>query len=213
MHNIVIFGASGFAREVFFIVKRLGLEEKINYFVISDNDFIDNNHYQGVPIKSESDFFDGIKDNEIDIIIAVASPNIRKLIHEKIIHKCANVNFPNIIDPSVIYDDSLKIGMGNIICSGTVLTVDICIKDFTHINLNCTVGHETVIGSFNTISPGCNISGNVKLHNKIFIGSGSVVLEQKSINESITVGAGTIVNRDLIDSGTYVGAPVRNIKK
>ena len=97
--------------------------------------------------------------SEIGCIIAIGDPESRKKIVKKITKD--NVIFPTIIHPSVIKSNYVKIGKGTIIQAGVILTCDIIIKEFVHINIHSTVGHDCKIGDFVTLSPGVHISGKI----------------------------------------------------
>ena len=58
----------------------------------------------------------------------------------------------------------------------------------------------------------CGKNGGVKIGQECFIGIGSVIVNNISVESRITVGAGTVVVKDLIDAGTYVGNPAKKIK-
>ena len=73
--------------------------------------------------------------------------------------------------PNVEYDhDYVEIGEGVVVCAGSILTVNIVVEPHAQINLDCTVGHDAVIGAYSTLSPGVHISGNVTLEPYTFIG-------------------------------------------
>jgi len=96
---------------------------------------------------------------------------------------------------------------GTIICPGAVLTTNLKLGRFVIVNLNCTVGHDAVIGDFCTLSPGVHVSGNVKIGNCCYIGSGAVIREGITICDGVTIGAGAVVLNDITDPGIYVGVP------
>jgi sugar O-acyltransferase (sialic acid O-acetyltransferase NeuD family) len=104
-----------------------------------------------------------------------------------------------------------EIKHGSIICPGTILTCDSFIGRHVIINLNCTIGHDCVIGDFVTISPGANISGNVTIGNLCYIGSNAVIRDKITICDNVTIGAGGVVVKDITEPGVYVGNPVKKI--
>ena len=60
-----------------------------------------------------------------------------------------------LIHPNVEYDrDYVAIADGVVICAGTILTVNISVEQHAQINLDCTVGHDAVVGAYSTLSPG-----------------------------------------------------------
>lgn len=215
----VIFGASGFAKEAFLICRRLNkannnITNNIDYFVVEEKDSTNGSALHGIPIISESSFFNHFADVELSAFIAIGSPAIRKSVVEKISSWNAKVNFPTLIDPSVIMDEEVGrvvIDEGVIICAGVILTTDIKIGRFTHINLDTTIGHDVEIASFTTLSPGCHISGKVSIGNDVFCGTGTVILENLSIADQTTLGAGCVVVKNITESGIYTGVPVKRM--
>lgn len=211
-----IFGASGFAREVEFYISECNNTSKLTFsvyaFVVRDSEYIEGQFINNIKVISETEYFNLFHNVELhNCIIAVGSPDLKAKIYNKINSK--NTEFPSIIHPSVIFDcRSFKMGKGSIICPGTILTTDILIGDFVHLNINSTVGHECEIGDFTTVSPGVQISGNVKIFEKSFIGTGAAILERISIKSNTIIGAGALVTKSIEEAGTYVGMPVKKIK-
>jgi sugar O-acyltransferase (sialic acid O-acetyltransferase NeuD family) len=211
-----IFGASGFAKEVEWLIYERNKHAKeptiVHNFIVADTDYVENQRINGIAVISEAVYFHQFhKTEKHNCIIAVGSSVIR----EKIIAKISSDNtlFPNLIHPSVCYDERFTtFGQGNIICSGVIITTNIAINNFVHINLDVTIGHDSSIGNFTTISPGVHVSGNVNMECNIFIGTGATILENVSIAENAIIGASTLVNKSIVESGTYVGIPAKKIK-
>jgi sugar O-acyltransferase (sialic acid O-acetyltransferase NeuD family) len=125
-----------------------------------------------------------------------------------------NVKFPTLIHPSVICsDDFVSIGKGCIICAGTVLTCNIEIQDFVILNLMCTVGHDTIIKHYSSAMPSVNISGEVIIHQGVYIGTGAKIINQLEIGRNTVVGAGAVVSKSLPSNCTAVGIPAKIIKQ
>ncbi len=211
-----IFGASGFAKEVEFYIfeSNNNPQTKLDVyaFVVHDSEFQAGNSINGIQIISENHYFNTFHKSEMhNCVIAVGSPTLKEKIYNKL--NCETTVFPTIIHFSVIYDRrTVKIGKGSIICPGNLITTEIEIGDFVHLNLNTTVGHECEIGNFSTISPGVQISGNVKISTNVFIGTGAAVLEKVEIAANTIIGASALVNKTIEEAGTYVGMPVKRIK-
>lgn len=204
-----IFGTKGFAKEVEFII--FDNDASANVTFVSENNSEDlGTKINGRDVISESDFFNILE--PLECYIAVGSPKIRKKIYDKLKDK-TNIVFPNLIHKSAVYDSRfLHLGMGNIVCANSSITTNIKFGNFIHINLNCTVGHDTIIGDFVTCSPNCNISGNVVIGDNVYLGTNCIIIEKKNIVSNTVVGAGCVVVKDLLETGTYVGMPAKKIK-
>lgn len=211
MMDIVIFGAGGFGREIQWLIERVN-ERSLEWNILG---YIDDN----VEIDTEVDGYRVLGDIEwllecgtsLAVACAVGNSEIRKRIIDKISEN-KNIFFPNLIDPSVLMSIRVDMGVGNLICAGTILTVDIEFGDFNIINLDCTIGHDVNLASFVVIYPSVNISGNVEIGEGCEIGTGTQILQGKVIAKGVIIGAGSVVTKDIIETGTYVGVPTKKIK-
>ena len=197
MKDIVIIGAGGFGREVAWLIERINNESptwKIKGF-IDDNEQLWGKQEDNYKVLGGTDYLK--KCGEIYAVCAVGSASVRKRIVSKF--QNSKVKFATVIDPSVIISDRVQIGEGTIICAGTIITVDV------------KIGNH-IIGDFVTIYPSANISGNVLIGGETELGTGMQIIQGKEIGTNIIIGAGAVVVKDCIDSGTYVGNPARKIK-
>ena len=211
MEKIAIIGCGGFGREVKMLIDQIN-EINPQYEIIG---FYDDNTNQpkninGIPFLGELD-----KINEINfncaIALGIGTPQTKKSIIDKISNP--HISFPNLIHPrALIGKDNVFLGKGNIICSGVIITVDIVIQDFITLNLSCTVGHDTHIKSFASFMPSVNISGEVNIEECVYVGTGAKIINQLSIGDKTTVGAGAVVSKSLPANCTAVGIPAKPIK-
>lgn len=150
-------------------------------------------------------------DSDINIVIAIGKACVRKKMFDKI-NNIKEFQYPNLIDPDAIFDENIKIGIGNTIAAGTIATTNIEIGNFNVINTSCTIGHDTYIKNFVTIYPGANISGSVNVQECVEIGSGSQIIQGKDIGKNVIIGMGAVVINDIQDNITVVGVPAKNIE-
>jgi sugar O-acyltransferase (sialic acid O-acetyltransferase NeuD family) len=211
MKNIAIIGAGGFGREVKTILDSINKVTPSYFFVGFYDDGLQKGEIvNGFPVLG------GVEDiNEINedcsIVIAIGDPKIKSSIFNKISN--ARIDFPNVIHPNVlISDDFVEIGVGNIICAGCIITCNIVIKDFVILNLMCTVGHDTTIASFSSFMPSVNISGEVLIEERVYVGTGAKIINQLEIGQNTIVGAGAVVSKSLPENCTAVGIPAKPIK-
>lgn len=143
--------------------------------------------------------------NDRPTVIAIGDIDVRKRMFAKFIH----LDFC-LFDAGKTYG-RVRAGSGSIFCPGTILTTGITIGRHVIINLNCTIGHDCVIGDFVTMSPGANVSGNVTIGNGCYIGTNAVIREKITICDNVVIGAGGVVVKDIKEPGVYVGNPVKKI--
>ena len=76
----------------------------------------------------------------------------------------------------------------------------------------CTVGHDITIKSYASFMPSVNISGEVIIHEAVYVGTGAKIINQLEIGENTIVGAGAVVSKSLPSNCTAVGIPAKVIK-
>jgi len=94
-----------------------------------------------------------------------------------------------------------------------MVTTDVFLGEHVHLNLNVTVGHDTMIGPFCTISPGVNVSGRVHLGEGVTVGSAASIIPGVAVGGWSVIGASAAVVSDLPEKCTAVGVPAKVIKK
>jgi sugar O-acyltransferase (sialic acid O-acetyltransferase NeuD family) len=209
--DIIIVGAGGLGREVLWLLEELNSKNTVWNITgfVDDNENLQGVFINNCPVLGTVDWLVKYR-NRLSVVCCIAKPKIRERIIYKL-QKNPNIDFPNIIAEGVRCSNRVHFGKGNIICLSSTLTVDIHMGDFNIINPACTIGHDVKINNYNTLYPGVNISGNVDLGNHIEIGTGSQIIQGLDICDNVIIGAGSVIIKDIIDQGTYVGAPVRKV--
>ena len=217
--NIVILGAGGFAREMYWHIKESIPQAKM----VFANDLketekiaingqiipvIKNWDFDCVPVDSFNQSFEKFK----EFVIGVGSPKIKRILVRKALAS-GLVPAPTIIHPrALVQGDDCEIGIGSIISPGCVITTNVRIGNYVLLNLNCTVGHDTILGDYVTCNPGCCISGNVTLGEGVMLGTGTVIREKINIAQDVQTGAQSCVVKDILDSNiTVAGIPARKL--
>lgn len=212
MKDLIIIGAGDFGREVSWLVERINQQKPTWNLLgfVDDNCEIEKKKLDGYPVLGTTEYLKGI-DSEVYVVCSIGTGRIRKLVIERVLSQ-KNLHLATLIDPAVIAGRNVQIGEGSIICAGTILTISVQTGECTIINLSCTVGHDTIVEPYCTLNPGCNISGKVTLGACTDVGAGCKVIQGLSVASGSTLGAGAVVVRDIVESGTYVGVPVKRVK-
>lgn len=211
MKDIVIIGAGGFGREVKTIIDAINKNTKTyNFLGFYDDTIAKGTLINNFPILGNLKELNDLK-TATDVLVGVGDP-ISKY---KIISSLKNelLHFPTIIHPSVIIsDDDVIIDNGCIICAGNIITCNIKIGKFVTLNLMCTVGHDTLIGDYSSFMPSVNISGEVHIEEKVYVGTGAKIINRLTIGKATIIGAGAVVSKSLPEYCTAVGIPAKPIK-
>ena len=213
MKDIAIFGAGGFGREIACLINIINRElptwNLIGFY--DDNPDLWGQDLVYGKVLGGIDALNKRKD-PISVVISIGVPQTMKSVVENV--KNTVVDFPNIIAPSVTFLDldSVKMGMGNIICSSCLLSCNVSLGNFNVLNGFIPVGHDTVIGNYNVIMPSTNISGGVSLGNENFLGVKTTILQYVKMGNNVRVGAGSVVMRNTKDGNLYMGNPATKVK-
>jgi len=211
MEKIAIVGAGGFGREVKMLIDQINLKEKKYEFI----GYYDDGLKKGTVI-NYNEILGSVEDlanidYKINVVVAIGSPEIKRSVVEKLTNP--KIIFPTLIHPTVLVgNEFVSIGKGCIICASTIITCNIDIKDFVILNLMCTVGHDTIINSYASFMPSVNISGEVVIHEEVYVGTGAKIINQLEIGNQTIVGAGAVVSKTLPEKCTAVGIPAKPIK-
>lgn len=208
LKNLAIVGASGFGREVRWLVDRVNAKSPSwNLIGFIDEGIPVGEAVDDLPVLGGDDFLLNYSD-DLDVCIAVGSAKLREQIHRKLSSN-EHLNYPNIVDPNALSSLRVDLGVGNIICAGNIITTGVSFGSFAIVNLACTIGHDASIGDYVTLYPGVNLSGGTVLGRCVELGTGSSVIQQVRIGDESVIGAGAVVVRDIPARCTAVGCPAR----
>lgn len=148
-----------------------------------------------------------------------------------IIGKTVRIRYPHLV----------SIGDNCIIDDFTYISTELELQGYNHISAGCKIiggaNSKLIMKPFSTFSPNVVIAagsddylsgiatpmvdlqfkgdveyGKVIIGRHSIVGTGSVVLPNITINDGASVGALSLVNKDLEEWGLYVGVPVKKIK-
>src|SRR5690606_32854059 len=144
MHRrFCILGAGGLAREVFLIIRDLGMEDRLECFIDAKPD---GKELFGYPVKPVASFT-----TEFQAILAVGYPETKR----RILHDLPEQpEFLSRIHPSVSISPWTKLGKGVIVGPQCVITCDNELGDFVVLNPMVAIPHDCVIGDFCTAAYG-----------------------------------------------------------
>lgn len=117
-----------------------------------------------------------------------------------------------IIHSSCYMDQTIMIGMGNIILPNCTFDFKVNLGDNIFFNIGCSIAHDSIIKSHTFLSPRVAIAGFAQIGKRCIIGINTTIINNIIIKNDIQTGAGTIVINDLLKKGLFVGNPSRFIK-
>lgn len=208
MKPLWIYGAGGFAREVFALITEINRIQPtwiVQGFVV-DPDVAAPESLKGLPVVRSRDMSESR--GATWWVVAIGNPAVRQKIVTSL-QAYKTVQFATLVHPRAWIGPDVAVGEGCVICAGVSITTDIGIGAHVHVNLGCTIGHDASVGAFNTLSPGVHVSGGVMTGEGCDIGTGAVILPRLTLGAKCVIGAGSVVTKSLDAQVVAVGVPAR----
>lgn len=213
--HLVILGAGGFAREVYWYALAAGVRHIV---------FVDETAATGAKLHWPNGMSRVISDwaefqsAELapyrHFTAAVGSPSLRRRLCSTAMRHGLQPAATLVHQDARVYGLDCALGMGGVIAPGSLLTTNITLGDFVVLGVNCTIGHDSRLADYVTCSPGCHVSGNVTLESGVFLGTGACIREKIRVAADVVVGAQGCVVQDIVESGvTVLGVPARTASR
>lgn len=209
MKNLIIIGAGGFGREIHNLArscKGYGEEFIIKGFINDVTDALDG-------IDGYTPIIGTIKDYQPQaddvFICAIGDIAGRK--------KCVNMllsrgaEFISLVHKTAGFDKNTVIGKGCILGIRVGISCECRIGDFTILQDECLVGHDTSIGDFCQFHARAFVAGRVSIGNEVHVGPYALIHPDKKIGDGATVGAGSFVIRNVKSFSTVYGNPAKKL--
>jgi len=207
MKRLIIIGAGGFGREVLGWARQCpecGRDWEPAGF-LDDNPAALEGYSTDLPVLS------GIREYapqaEDRFVCAIGTPRIKKHAVEEIVARGGQ--FINLIHPSCLLGERVRLGQGIILCPRAVLTCDIEIGDHTALNLFTAVGHDARLGRYCQLQSYSEATGGVCLEDGVLMGTHATILPGVRVGEGATIGAGSVVVRSVKAGSSVWGAPAK----
>lgn len=201
--SLMIFGAGGHGRVVADAALRVG-----GYAGVFASD--------GNPSSCQGELLPGVALRTMDasasagVVVHVAIGN--NFVRQKEAGFWRHDRLATVVHPAATVSPFATVSGGCFIAAGAIVGPSASLGMGVIINHGAVVDHDVEVGAFSHIAPNAALGGHVKTGQRVLVGAGAVVLPLKVIGDDVTIGAGTVVNRDLMEPGVYAGIPVRKIQ-
>lgn len=198
-NKIILFGASGHCKVVIDILKC----NHINISTVVD-DNPKTTTLLGIPVLHSDGF---LQDGEQRVIVSIGDNAIRKKIVQRV-----GGNFYRAIHPQAIVSSFSTIGIGTVLMAGAIVNPDAIVGAHCIVNTAAVVEHDCVLEDYVHLSPHVSLAGGVKVGEGTHVGIGACVIQGVSLGKWVTIGAGSVILKDVPDYAVVVGNPGRIIK-
>lgn len=210
MKNLIIIGARGYGREVCGLARQCSgynTEYVIKGFLDDKLDALQG--FENYPeIISSVEKYE-IQENDV-FVCALGSVQWKKHYVEIILSKRGK--FINLIHPTVIFTSNVKLGNGLIIFMYSNISNDCIVDDFVTIQGFVAIGHDSKIGKWSHINAYSFTGGYAILEEEVCLNTRSTVLPHIIVRKGATVGAASLVIKNVKEGTTVFGVPAKRIE-
>lgn len=202
MRRIIIVGAGGFGRELYFWMKQ-SVRDDGNIAGFLSNSAADLAAYPHLP-----PYLGTVDDYELqgqdEFVIAIGDIEARKRLTATLKKKKAK--FYTFIHPTSVITETAKLGEGCIIGPLCVVSNEAVVGDQVVLNTQCVIGHDSKIGAYSVLSPMAGIMGGVELSDEVFMGANALVAPRLKVGRGAKISAGVSIFRDVAEYTLMLGA-------
>lgn len=139
--------------------------------------------------------------------VAIGANKVRDRLARKL--EDAGFELVSVVHPRAWFSPSARMGRGVVVMAGAVVNACATIGDLAIINTGATVDHDCVIGRAVHVAPQCGLAGCVTVGDGAMLGVGTKVIPGIRIGADATVGAGSVVVRNINDAALAMGVPAK----
>lgn len=208
MKNLIIIGARGFGREVWGMAQNCvgyGSEFVLKGFLDDKSDALDETSGYG-PILDSVENYRPLTDDVF--VCALGNPRAKEKYVNMILDKGGDFI-------SLVHNTSSvrsPLGPGCIVCAYCLLSCDMKIGSFNTFQGFSVIGHDVSIGNFCELETRTFMGGYSQLGDRVTLHTNAVVHPKIKIGNDATVGALSVVIRNVRDNTTVYGNPAIRLK-
>ncbi|WP_168583430.1 acetyltransferase [Gephyromycinifex aptenodytis] len=206
---LVIVGCGGFGREVHDVIDAVNSHsptyDLLGY--VDDNPASENLsrvHARGSRVLGDLGWLANAAPR-VQYLIGIGSPAVKA----KIDARMGERKTPKVVHPRATLGFDVRLSPGTVICAGSVLTTNITLGRHVHVNLLCSIGHDSTIGDHASINPLVAVSGDVQVGARVMLGTHSAILQGLTLGDDSVVGGAALVVKDVAAGSVVKGVPAR----
>ena len=211
MRKFFIYGAGGLGREILELsetINKIHLKWDIAGFIDDDNKAVGlvNN---GKPVIGGGEILYALQE-PVDVVLGIADTKVKEKIYYEL-KKNKLISFPTIVHPTAVVSDSSMISEGVVIFHSCFVSVNTYIGKMSLMSAGAQIAHDSRLGDFCSVMPSVNISGNVTINERVYIGVQASVRQGIFVGSDSVIGMGSVVVKNVPDSCTVAGNPAKLI--
>jgi sugar O-acyltransferase (sialic acid O-acetyltransferase NeuD family) len=210
MKDLIILGAGGLGQEIAWLAEEINAaREEWNILGYLDADPATlGQRPLGYPVLGPDS--DSAKFAHAYFALGIGDPRLRRRIVERLGSDA--YQWATLVSPTASLHRSNSVGRGAVVGRYTDMTVNCRIGQFAMINIHVVLGHAVEIGDYSVVDPNVTINGEGRIGSCCLIGANAFVRDV-TIGDGVTVGAGSVVVKDVEPNCVVAGVPAKVIRQ
>ena len=137
------------------------------------------------------------------VIVGIDGNSTRLSLQEMLLNHGAS--FISLVHPSPVISKYSSIGTGSVVMADAVINPFFTLGQACIVSTCATIDHDCKLPDGVHVSPGVNVAGGCTAGKCSWLGISSKIKQLISIGSNVTIGAGSVVLKDVPDNQTVVG--------
>jgi sugar O-acyltransferase (sialic acid O-acetyltransferase NeuD family) len=208
MKRLIMIGAGGFAAEVLWVANEMKKWDCVGF---ADDDIAkQGGTVEGLPIIGTIDrAVEDLSSGPVWFHCAIGDNARRKAAFKKAMDR--HWIPATLVHPSVIIAPGVQIGAGTYIAAACVLSTGVRTGEAVLLNMNVSVGHDSVLEDFSQASPGSRINGHCTLGELSFLGSNASLLPGIKVGAKAKVASNSFAINNIPEGTSVIGIPAKQL--
>jgi acetyltransferase-like isoleucine patch superfamily enzyme len=194
--RLLLIGAGLGATQVLDILAETEGQEAVA--IVDDNTAVWGREVEGVPVVGGAEQMQAHWEAEaFDAVVIAISTSVDARARLRVLCRDAGIPLANVIDPRSKIATGVTMGEGNVICAYTHFGTGTTVGDNNFISAFNSYDHHNVLGSDISTGPGCMTSGEVRIEDRVRLGTGIFVEPKLTLGEGVIVASGAVIVRSV----------------
>lgn len=210
--GIVVIGAAGFGRESLDVLEAMIVAgADIEIAGVVDDALAEVNgarlEERGVRFLGTRAQWLATSPKNLRYVLGIGHPGVRRRLVGEL--DAAGIEPFTAVHPSATFGANTTLAEGVVVCAGAAISNNVRLGRHVHVNPHVTIGHDSILHDFSSINPAAVISGEVVVRSEVLVGAAATILQQLEVGERTTVGAGSLVTKNVPSDVIVKGVPGR----
>ena len=213
VHDLLIVGAGGFARETAQAVVAANMRRPTWRLLgfLDDDPRLAGGRVDGLDVLGGSELVH--EHPNARVVLCVGSP-ANYFSRARLANRLdlPRERYATVVHPAAEVSSNSAVGPGSVLLAHCVLTASVEVGAHVAVMPRVVLTHDDVVEDFATLASGVCLGGGTRVERGAYVGAGAVVREAVTIGAWSLVGMGSVVLREVPAAQVWIGNPARPLR-